>query len=104
MLFFSLFLKFYHYVCKQLNLETLGVKNLFNDDNNVENTSKYAQYYHIMPSSQSSDDIVGKPLVHKSAIQQTTGNIFNINESIKLHFIVVYNNKKLVSRMRVLHS
>lgn len=88
-------------MCKKLNLETLGVKNLVNDDKNVKNTSKYAQYYHITPNSQSFDDTVGKPLVHKSAIQQTTGNTFNfnINESIKLNLIMVYINIKLVSRV-----
>lgn len=100
MLLFSLFLKFYYYVCKQLDLDTLGVKNLVNDVNNAKNTSKYAQYYQIISNSQSSDGAVGKPLVHMSAIQQTTGNIFNtnINESINLNLIIVYNNKKRANR------
>jgi len=47
--------------------------NLINVNNPATHISKYAQYYHIVPNSQSPDDAVGKPLVHKSAIQQTTG-------------------------------
>lgn len=75
---FSLFLKFYHYVCKKLNMETLDVYNLKNDADNVGNNSKYAQYYQIVPNSHSPDDLIGKPLVHMSAVQQTTGNEFKI--------------------------
>lgn len=46
-----------------------------NDDNAAASISKYAQYYHVDPNSQSSDDAIGKPLVHKSALEQTTGKI-----------------------------
>lgn len=42
----------------------------------INNMFKYAQYCHISPNSQGPHDAVGKPLVHKSAIQQTTGIFF----------------------------
>jgi len=54
--------------------------NLSNGNNAITYISKYAQYYHIDPNSQDPDDAVGKPLVHKSALQQTTGNILFINK------------------------
>lgn len=52
----------------------MDVHNLTNGNNSPTHISKYAQFYHIAPNSQSPDVAVGKPLVHKSAIQQTTGN------------------------------
>lgn len=73
MLFFSLFFKFYLYVSKQLGLQMIDVQN--DSNTHVVNISKYAQYYHIDPKSQSPNGAIGKPLVHKSAIQQATGNI-----------------------------
>jgi len=54
--------------------------NLSNGNNAITHISKYAQYYHIDPKSQDPDDPVGKPLVHKSAIEQTTGNKLFINK------------------------
>lgn len=77
--FFSLFFKFYHYVSNQLSWKMIEAHNLINDNNPTTHISKYAQYYHIVPNSQSPDDAVGKPLVHKSATQQTTGNKLFIN-------------------------
>jgi len=53
--------------------------NLRNGNKAVTRISKYAQYYHIDSTSQGPDDAVGKPLVHKSAIQQATGKILFIN-------------------------
>jgi len=58
----------------------IDVHNLINGNDAVTHISKYAQYYHIVPNSQSPDDAVGKPLVHKSAIQQTTGNTVFFNK------------------------
>lgn len=57
----------------------IDVHSLINGNNPGTHISKYAQYYHIVPNSQCPDDAVGKPLVHKSAIQQTTGNKLFIN-------------------------
>lgn len=67
-------------MCEKLSLKMTVTHNLINDNNDVKKMSKYAQYYHINPNSQSPDDAVGKPLVHKSAIQHTTGNIKLINK------------------------
>ncbi|VVC38233.1 Oxidoreductase, molybdopterin binding site,Aldehyde oxidase/xanthine dehydrogenase,FAD-binding [Cinara cedri] len=64
----SLFFKFYNYVCEQLSLKTIDFQ--VNDTNDV---FKYAQYYQIVGNSQCSNDTIGKPLIHRSAIQQTTG-------------------------------
>lgn len=72
-LIFSFFFKFYHYVNEKLNLEMIDEQKSINGDNNVTHTSKFAQYYKIIPNSQNPDDEVGRPIVHKSAIQQTTG-------------------------------
>jgi len=51
-------------------------RNLANSDSNVVNTPEYAQYYQIVTNSLNPVDAVGKPLVHISALQQTTGNFF----------------------------
>ncbi|XP_025200769.1 xanthine dehydrogenase [Melanaphis sacchari] len=69
----SLFFKFYLYVCNQLSSTMKDVQHLINDKNAITHISKYAQYYNIAANFPSSNDAVGKPLVHKSAIQQTTG-------------------------------
>jgi hypothetical protein len=53
----------------------LGMTHVENNYNAAVSISKYAQYYQINPNSQNSDDAIGKPLVHKSAIEQTTGKI-----------------------------
>ncbi|XP_060840095.1 xanthine dehydrogenase isoform X2 [Rhopalosiphum padi] len=69
----SLFFKFYLYVCNQLNLTMIDAHHLINGNNVITHNSKYAQYYNIASNSPSPNDAVGKPLVHRSAIQQTTG-------------------------------
>lgn len=46
--------------------------------NSHNNISKYAQYYKINLNSENSDNAVGRPLVHKSAVQQTTGKFLLI--------------------------
>lgn len=65
----------------QLRLDMIDVHNY---NNTVVNSSKYAQYYHIDPNSQSPNDAVGKPLVHKSALQQTTGEVLLMFKNLKL--------------------
>lgn len=70
---FSFFFKFYHYVTEKLRLEIIDEQKSINRDNNITNISQFAQYYKINPNSLSSDDEVGRPIVHKSAILQTTG-------------------------------
>lgn len=72
---FSLFLKFYHYVCEQLHLKISGGKNVRNGHEMATRNFKYAQYYRIERNSQNPVGAVGKPLVHKSALQQTTGTV-----------------------------
>ncbi|XP_025414020.1 xanthine dehydrogenase [Sipha flava] len=73
----SLFFKFYLYVSNQLHL---GMTHVENNYNAAVSISKYAQYYQINPNSQNSDDAIGKPLVHKSAIEQTTGEAVYCND------------------------
>lgn len=68
-----MFFKFYNYVNEQLCLKKMGQSSPISF-NKITNIYKYAQYCHIIPNSQKPHDAVGRPLVHKSAIQQTTGN------------------------------
>lgn len=64
-------------MCEQKTiLDTTNGENLIDCDMNEDAarvSNKYAQYYRIVSNSQDPDDAVGRPLVHKSAVQQTTG-------------------------------
>lgn len=75
--FFSLFFKFYRYVRQRLNLGmTMGIQDDddCNGDLSVRNeAARYAQYYQVVTDPLNPNDPVGRPLVHKSAVQQTTG-------------------------------
>lgn len=83
-IFFSLFLKFHYYVCKRLSFTTEDVRNLVRNKNSDTTIFKFSQYYHIDLKSSGPDDVVGKPVVHMSALQQTTGNL-------KKNFIQSFN-------------
>jgi len=58
----------------------IDVHHLTNGNKAIKHISKYAQYYNITSNSSSPNDAVSKPLVHKSAIQQTTGKALFINK------------------------
>jgi len=66
----------------------IDVHHLTNGNKAITYISKYAQYYNITSNSSSPNDAVGKPLVHKSAIQQTTGNTLFINKLINIKQII----------------
>lgn len=53
----------------------IDIRPLAIDKNNVMNISKFAQFYEIVPNSLGPNDAIGKPLVHISAVQQTTGSL-----------------------------
>ncbi|XP_050537664.1 xanthine dehydrogenase/oxidase isoform X2 [Daktulosphaira vitifoliae] len=65
----SLFFKFYQYVTEHLRSENICKTKILLETT----TPKYAQYFHVDPNSHNSEDPVGKPFVHASAKQQTTG-------------------------------
>lgn len=48
-------------------------KNELNGNGIFKNELKFAQYYQIARNSKNPIGAVGRPLVHKSALQQTTG-------------------------------
>lgn len=62
-------------MCEQLRSKTIDL--VMND---VNDAFEYAQYYQIIGNSQNPNDAVGRPLVHRSALQQTTGRLWGGGE------------------------
>lgn len=54
-------------------MEIKGEKNGVNYNNILKSEIKHAQFYHIARKSENLVGAVGRPLVHMSAFQQTTG-------------------------------
>lgn len=101
MLFFSLFLKFFNYVRQQSSSELMDAHDSNDSDGGVKHISKFAQYYEIVPKTQSPDDPVGRPLVHKSALQQTTGSS-SVNLAPRYWFTADERNQTTHSRLIIL--
>lgn len=82
---------------QQLGFEIINATN--DVSCSVKNIPKYAQYYRIpLNDSQSPSDAVGRPIVHKSALLQTTGKssgvIMNILVLSVLSILKIYPKLK----------
>uniref|UniRef100_A0A8C8A1D0 xanthine dehydrogenase n=1 Tax=Oryzias sinensis TaxID=183150 RepID=A0A8C8A1D0_9TELE len=86
----SLFYKFYLRVLQKLHLQVsspISVKILVHPEIYNPTTPSSVQVYQAVPKGQSQDDVVGRPMMHVSAIKQATG------EAIYCDDVPLYENE-----------
>ncbi|XP_038153656.1 xanthine dehydrogenase/oxidase [Cyprinodon tularosa] len=88
----SLFYKFYLTVLQKLTLQGVGVQEVSSDCLSATEvyhpeTPSSVQVYQAVPEGQSQEDVVGRPIMHLSALKQATG------EAIYCDDIPLYENE-----------
>ncbi|XP_046738971.1 xanthine dehydrogenase isoform X2 [Diprion similis] len=74
----SLFFKAFLQITKYLNMDSIGVDSLPKELNNAADGFHYkppmsSQYFQVAPKTQERTDLVGRPIIHASALKQATG-------------------------------